>query len=152
MPDWISHVLIGLAFAEIFHIRKKSLVVLGSLLPDFIVKINLLTKFFYINGDLLFVTRLYHSPLMGLLIPALIAPVFKYNFRKTWLYMMSGFMLHILADSFTKHFSDGILLYPLSNSYISFNIFWPEQYWIMLIGSASIYALALVIKHFKIFS
>jgi len=147
MPDWLSHIIIGLIVAELFNIDKKGLVVLGSLLPDFVVKINLLSAFFHVNDKLLFVTRLYHSPVMGLIIPALIAPFFKYNRKKTYFFIMMGFMLHLFADSFTRHYYDGILLYPVSNSFFSFNIFWPEQYWIITITSLILYALIKIVKH-----
>ena len=139
MPDWISHILIGLIVAELFGIKKKGLVVLGSLLPDFVVKINLLSAFFHINDNILFVTRLYHSPLMGIIIPALVTPLFKYDLKKTYLYITLGFMLHLFADSFTRHYNDGILLYPFSYGFFSFIIFWPEQYWIILVFCLVIY-------------
>ncbi|MBS3096152.1 metal-dependent hydrolase [Candidatus Woesearchaeota archaeon] len=146
MPDWLSHIIIGLLVAEVFNIDKKGLVVLGSLLPDFVVKINLLPAFFHVNDNLLFVTRLYHSPVMGLIIPAIIAPLFKYDWRRTYIYIMLGFMLHLFADSFTRHYYDGILLYPISNGFFSFNVLWPEQYWIILIVSLVAYALVKLIK------
>lgn len=147
MPDWLSHILIGLIAAEILNIDKKSLVVLGSLIPDFIVKINLLPAFFHVNDNLLFVTRLYHSPVMGLIIPALIVPLFKYNWKKTYLFVTLGFMLHLFADSFTKHFNDGILLYPFSTGFFSFNVFWPEQYWIATLISLAAYILIKLVKY-----
>ena len=140
MPDWISHILIGLIIAEVFKIKKKSLIVLGSLLPDFIVKINLLSAFFHVNDNLLFVTRLYHSPIMAFIIPALVTPLFKFDYKKTYLYIAAGFAAHLLADSITRHFNDGMLLYPFSHSFFSFNILWPEQYWIALAILAAVYA------------
>lgn len=146
MPDWISHIIIGLIFAEIFNIEKKGLVVLGSLLPDFVVKIYILSFFFHVNDNLLFVSKLYHAPIMGLIIPALLVPLFEYGWKKTYLYVMAGFMLHIFADSFTRHYSDGILLYPFSNSFFSFNVFWAEQYWIIMVASILAY---LLIKLYK---
>jgi len=151
MPDWLSHIIIGLLVAEVFNIDKKGLVVLGSLLPDFVVKINLLPAFFHVNDNLLFVTRLYHSPVMGLIIPAIIAPLFKYDWRRTYIYIMLGFMLHLFADSFTRHYYDGILLYPISNGFFSFNVLWPEQYWIILIVSLVAYALVKLIKSWHFF-
>ena len=147
MPDWLSHILIGLIFAELFNIDKKGLVLLGSLLPDFLVKINLLPLFFHVNENLIFVTRLYHSPVMGLIIPAVIAPLFRYHWKKTYLFVMLGFMLHLFADSFTKHYSDGILLYPFSHGFFSFNVFWPEQYWIIMVGSLVAYIAIKIVKN-----
>lgn len=147
MPDWLSHILVGLIVAELFNINKKSLVVLGSLLPDFVVKTSLLSAFFHVNDDLLFISRLYHSPIMGLIIPALIVPFFKYDWRKTYSFVMLGFVLHLFADSFTKHYYDGLLLYPISTSFFSFNVFWPEQYWIITVSSLVAYALIKFIKY-----
>lgn len=146
MPDWISHILIGLAAAELFSIDKKGLVVLGSLLPDFVVKINLLSAFVHVNDSLLFTARLYHSPVIGIIIPALIAPLFRYDLKKTYFFIMLGFMLHLFADSFTRQYYNGILLYPFSKGFFSFNVFWPEQYWIIMICSLAAYALMKFIK------
>ena len=147
MPDWLSHIIIGLIFAELFNINKKGLVVLGSLLPDFIVKINLLPAFFHVNGSLIFIAWLYHSPVMGIIIPGLIAPLFKYNWRKTYLFIALGFMLHLVADSFTKHYNDGILLSPFSNGFFSFDVFWPEQYWVITIASLAVYSIIKLVKY-----
>ena len=140
MPDWVSHLLIGLIFAELFNIRMKSLVLLGSLLPDFLVKVYLLNYFFYVGPNIIFVTQLYHSPIMGLIIPALMIPLFKYDWKKTYLCIMAGFMLHLLADSFTKQFYDGILLYPFSNSFFSFNMVWADHYWAFMVPLIVVYA------------
>ena len=146
MPDWLSHILIGLIFAEVFNIKKKSLVVLGSLLPDFISKAYLLGFFTHLNDSITFISALYHSPVMGFIIPAFIIPFFKYKPEKTYFFVFSGFMLHLLADSFTKNFATGTLLYPFSYGYFSFNLFWPEQYWIILLISIITYAL---VRYFK---
>lgn len=147
MPDWLSHILVGLIFAEVFNIRKKGLVVLGSLLPDFVVKIHLLGAFSHVNDNVVFVTQLYHSPIMGLIIPGLIVPVFKYDWKKTYALITSGFMLHLIADSFTKLYHDGILLYPFSYGHFSFNVLWPEQFWIAIIISLIVYAAIKIVKH-----
>lgn len=147
MPDWLSHILIGLTVAELFNIDKKGLVVLGSLLPDFIVKVNLLSAFFHVSDNLLFVARLYHSPVMGLIIPALIVPLFKYDWKKAYIFIALGFMLHLFADSFTRQYYNGLLLYPLSTGFFSFHVFWPEQYWIIMVSSLAAYALVKFIKY-----
>lgn len=147
MPDWVSHILIGLIFVELFNIDKKGLVVLGSLLPDFVVKIYLLSFFFPVNETLLFVSALYHSPIMGLIIPGLLVPFFKYDWKKTYIFITLGFMLHLLADSFTGGYGNGILLYPFSYGFFSFNVFWANQYWIILIGSIIAYAIIKFIKN-----
>lgn len=148
MPDWLSHIIIGLIAAELFNIDKKGLVVLGSLLPDFIAKIYMLSFFYHLSDSLLFISTLYHSPIMGILLPALIAPLFKYDWKKTYLCIILGFMLHIMADSFTFSYGKGgILLYPMAHGYFSFNVFWPEQYWLVLIASAIAYALVRLAKN-----
>jgi len=48
MPDWISHILIALIIVELFNLKLKSLVLLGSILPDFFFKISTLGLFFNI--------------------------------------------------------------------------------------------------------
>lgn len=147
MPDWLSHILIGLVVAELLNIDKKSLVVLGSLLPDFITKIYLFSFFFPMNDSLLFVTRLYHAPIMGLIIPALIVPLFKYDWKKTYVFIVLGFMLHVLADGLTgKRDNVGLLLYPFSHRYFSLNMFWSDQYWIIMISCAVIYVSIKLVK------
>jgi hypothetical protein len=151
MPDWISHILIGLIFAELFNIKKKGLVVLGSLLPDFLAKIYLLSFFAPINDNLLFVTHLYHSPLMAFIIPGLLTPLFRYNWKETYFLTASGFLLHIMADGLGKYFTDsteGILLYPFSYKFFSLNLLWPEQYWIVLIASLAVYLLIRFVKNY----
>lgn len=148
MPDWISHIIIGLIFAELFKIDKKGLVVLGSLLPDFIVKISILSFFFHINSNFLFITALYHSPVMGLIIPGLIVPLFKYNWKKTYFYVTSGYMLHIFADSFTRYYINGILFFPFSYDLFSFGILWAEQYWVVAIISILAYVAIRLYKNF----
>ena len=147
MPDWLSHILIGLIAAELLNLDKKSLIVLGSLLPDFVVKIYLLSFFFPVNDTLLFVSALYHSPIMGFIIPGLLVPFFKYDWRKTYMFITLGFMLHLLADSFTGGYGNGILLYPFSHGFFSFNLFWANQYWIILIGSLVAYIVVRFIKY-----
>ena len=148
MPEWVSYVFIGLIIAEIFKLEKKGLVILGLLLPDFIAKIYVISLFYpLIPGDIIFLAGLYHSPVMGLIIPALILPLFNYNWKKTYFYLMLPFMLHLFLDSFTKGYSDdGILLYPFSHKFFSFGIFWPEQYWIIMVGSIIVYVLIKLYK------
>ena len=84
MPDWLSHILIGLIIAELLNINKKGLIVLGSLLPDFFAKFYLLSFFFPVPDSLLFISKLYHSPIIGLVLPALIVPLFNYDWKKTY--------------------------------------------------------------------
>lgn len=146
MPDWLSHILIGLIFAELLNVDKKSLLVLGSLLPDFLSKPYLLGFFIHVNDGINFTSKLYHSPIMGLILPAFIAPFFKYNWKKTYLLIFSGFFLHLIADSFTDDLAGGILLYPFSNGFFSFKLFFPEQYWIFLIFTLVIYGLIKLYK------
>lgn len=151
MPDLLSHVLIGLIIAELFNM-KKSLLVLGSILPDILSKIYLLTFFFHINSDLLFVTIFFHSLVMGLIIPGLIVPFFKYDWKKTYLSVMLGFMVHLFADGFTRYYHNGILLYPFAepNKFFSFNLLWVEQYWVILVISAITYVLIKLFKYYNV--
>ena len=155
MPDWISHILIGLIFAELLNINKKGLFILGTLLPDFVVKIYVFSFFFHLSDSLLFVSHLYHSPLMAFIIPALLTPLFKYDWKKTYILITGGFLLHLLADSLGKYYtsySEWIMLYPFTTKFFSFNILWPEQYWIVLPISLVIYMSICFIKYRRFFN
>jgi len=77
MPDWMSHLIIGLILAELFNVRKKSLVVLGAFMPDLIAKLDLVLFYFNIKTFASF--SYFHTPLMCFLISILIAPLFRYD-------------------------------------------------------------------------
>lgn len=148
MPDWMSHLIIGLILAEVFNIRKKSLVVLGTLAPDILSKIQLIYFYFGISPPISFIS--FHTPLMWFLLSILIAPLFKYDRLKTILLINIGALSHFLSDLTIKHFggSGTRLFFPFSNSNYTLNLIWPEQSVYILIASLVIYLIVKVVKKY----
>lgn len=138
MPDWMSHLLIGLIFCELFNVRKKSLVLLGTLMPDLISKFFLL--FFYLgfwNGVTL---DSFHTPLLCFLSGILIAPLFRYDMVKTVFLISIGWVTHFLFDLTMRHFTVGIrLFFPFSMNDYKLGLIWPEQSIYVLIAFFVIY-------------
>ena len=138
MPDWMSHILVGLIIAEAFNIRKKSLVLLGALLPDVLSKLFLL--FFYFDFFNNLSVRSFHSPIMVFLLAILLAPIFKYNRLKTVILVSVGALSHFLADLTMRHFNSGIrLLFPFSMETYSLGLLWPDESIYFLLGALIVY-------------
>ena len=148
MPEWVTHALLGLLVAEIFSVKKKSIVVLGALLPDIIVKLTLVRLFIPIPNFDYAVLGSFHTPFVFLLFSILLSPLFRYDYLKIIIWLNMGALTHFLADATLHHVSDGgvRLLYPLSNTYYTVGWIWPDDtLWIGL-GAAILY---LGIKGFK---
>lgn len=142
MPDWISHILIALIICEIFKIKKKSLVVLGSLLPDMLGKLSLLNLFTKVpEGFFFWITVPFHTPIGLLLMTLIICPIFKYNQKKVFSLITTGWVLHLLADLTNKHlvYSPMFLLFPFSWKTYELGILWPEEYLLVLVPLFIIY-------------
>ena len=76
MPDLITHVLIGLIICELFNIRRKSLVILGSVLPDLVLKISLLSFFIdFPMKEIKWLLIPFHTP-VGLILLTIIIILF----------------------------------------------------------------------------
>ena len=150
MPDWISHVLIGLIICEIFRIKPKSLVLLGALLPDIILKVELIHNFIPIGDNLFWLFMPLHTPIGNLLVTFLLLPVFNYNKKKTFFLITIGWISHLLSDMMTKHFIIGqFLLFPLSWKTSGFGMVWPEEFYLILIPLLVVYLifLTLISRH-----
>lgn len=148
MPDWMTHIVVALIFCELFNVKKKSLVLLGALLPDFLVKLHLLL--FYLKIPTGFSLYSLHTPFMTLLVSFLIIPFFRYEKRKVFALIYIGAFMHILLDSIQTHYLYGQqLFFPLSMQNISFNLIWPEQSFYVLGFGLILYILIKIYKkHF----
>lgn len=146
MPDLLSHLIIGLILAEVFNIKKKSLVVLGALLPDLFAKFDLI--FFYTGIEKIFTFASFHTPIMFFLLSILIAVLFRYSRLKTILFLNIGSMSHFLSDLTIKHFSGaGIrIFFPFSMKNYSLSLIWPEQSIYVLVISLFIYGAIRIYK------
>tara|TARA_Y100000310_G_scaffold343159_1_gene449523 strand:- start:39160 stop:39624 length:465 start_codon:yes stop_codon:yes gene_type:complete len=150
MPDWVSHILIGLIIAEIFNLKPKSLVVLGALLPDFLFKIAALGVFINIPVTELYWTLLpIHLPLGTLFVTLIISTFFRFNYTKTIILISIGTVTHYSSDALFKSFlinPQTMLFFPLSWRMFSFDLLWANQFFIVLIISILVYGIVKIIK------
>jgi len=146
MPDLMSHLIIGLILAEVFNVRKKSLVVLGAIAPDLLSKFHLIYVYFSLPSTISFVS--FHTPLMLFILSILIAFLFRYDKLKTILFFNIGALSHFLSDLTIRHFA-GIgtrLFFPFTNKNYSLNLIWPEESLYVLIVSLIVYVSIRIIK------
>lgn len=136
MPDWITHILSALIIAELLPIKRKSLLVLGVLLPDFLSKLYLLNMFIPLPLWLTARAFAFHT-IIPLILASILTTFLFYKHQKEALILIpAGALLHLLLDATTKHY--------FYNPWWAF--FWADQYWIVMIILALTY---LAIKLFK---
>ena len=147
MPDWFTHVLIGLIIAEVFNVRKKSLILIGTILPDILPKLVLLRLFIPIPNISYSTLKAFHTPFVMVIVILLAAPIFKYSYKKAVVLMGTGAISHMLADAALTHFAGGVrLLYPFSMEKYSFNFFWPNESFIIMIPLLIMYIAIVAIR------
>lgn len=151
MPDLMSHLIIGLILAELLSIRKKSLVILGALMPDVLSKLFLVYVYFNIPPVVSFVP--FHTPFMMLLLSILIAPLFNHNKIKTLLFINLGSISHFLSDMTMKHFGviGSRLLFPFSLENYTLNLIWPNNSFYILMLTLLIYLVIVFTKKRRIY-
>lgn len=149
MPDLITHVLIGLIVCELFNIRRKSLVVLGSVLPDLILKTSLLGFFIDLPmKEMKWLLIPFHTTIGLILVTIIIILFFRGEYILNFLLISLGWALHLAADLTNKELfiNQLLLLYPFSWKSYELNIFWSNQYWYPMIISLVVYLLIILIK------
>jgi len=145
MPDLMGHLLIGLIIAELFSVKKKSLVLLGAIMPDILSKMYI--PFFYLGLPPFISFDILHTPAMGFLISILIAPLFRYERIKTLILVNAGLASHFIFDLTMKHFTAGqYLLFPFSMKFYTLNWIWPEQSTYILAASLLAYISIILFK------
>lgn len=151
MPDLMSHLIIGLILAELFNVKKKSLVALGALMPDLLSKAHLI--FFYLGLPLGISFTSFHTPFMAFLISILISPLFLHDKLKTMIFFNIGSMSHFISDLTIRHFSNvGVRLHfplTLEENHYSLDWIWPEQSIYVLIATLLLYITIKVVKKNK---
>ncbi|MBS3101584.1 metal-dependent hydrolase [Candidatus Woesearchaeota archaeon] len=150
MPDLMSHLIIGLILAELFNVKKKSIVILGALTPDLLSKMNLVYLYLKIPALVSFVS--FHTPFMSLLLSILITQLFNYDKTKIVLYFNLGSMSHYLSDLSIRHFTEvgTRLFFPFTNKNYTLNLVWPNHSIYILIGSLIVYFIIILIKYKKL--
>ena len=147
MPDWLTHVVIGLVIIEIFSIKKKSLILLGTILPDILPKIALLKMFIHLPVKLTFF-KSFHTPFIMFLGILIIAPIFRYNYKKVVLLLSTGALTHFITDAMLKSFIGGMnLFYPFSLGQFRINLIWPEKSYLILLPTLLFYFLIIIYKN-----
>jgi len=147
MPDWMTHIVVGLVLAEAFNIPKKSIVLLGAILPDILPKLVLLRLFIPLPNGNYNLLSAFHVPFVFFLASIFIALLFRHNKFRIVLWLNIGAMSHFLADATLQHFEGGVrLLYPLSLESYTLNVVWPEQSYLVLIPALLVYGGLLLFK------
>ena len=153
MPDWIGHILIALILAEIFGIKRKSLAVVGAVLPDVLVKLELISIFLPVDKyALTWIFNPLHTPLGMILFSVLLLPLFRAEQVRVYTLLFIGWGSHLLADFvFNKHIFIGqnMLLFPFSWSNYEIGLVWPDQYYLILGPLVLIYGIILIHKYYK---
>lgn len=149
MPDLLTHLLFALILGEIFNIKKRSLVVLGALLPDLIAKLDLIL--FYLGINDIFSFASFHTPFMVFLVTILISRLFQYPQRHILFPISLGFLSHFALDLTMKHYAAyGVrLLFPLTMYNYSFQLFWPDQSIYLLAFGILVYSVILSVKKYS---
>jgi membrane-bound metal-dependent hydrolase YbcI (DUF457 family) len=150
MPDWVSHVLIGLILCEVFNVKKKSLVVFGALLPDVRYLTLAATSFNFPPATVNYLdwfVVVAHLPVGILFLTLFVASFFPYDYKKTVSLISLGWLSHFLADFTTRHMNGGYsFLFPVTFQKYELDIFWTEEYYVILFSS---FMLLLFVKLLK---
>ncbi len=120
MPNLLVHILIGLIIAYVLNIKRKSIFLLGSILPD--IKIFPEAIIFFLSGfDIdkatAFITPI-HTPIGSILLAIFISSLFsKHELKQALLLLVSGCFIHLFLDSLMYPFyslEHYLILYPFS--------------------------------------
>ena len=150
MPDWVTHAIIGLIVAELFGVKKKSLVLLGTLLPDILPKLVLVRLFVEIPNLSYKTFDAFHTPFILFLATLLIAPLFRYDQRKVVFWLNLGAISHFLSDALLRSFLGGVrLLYPFSSQRYTLNLVWPNESYLIALPALAVYLIILIVKQYR---
>jgi hypothetical protein len=151
MPDWLSHVLLGLVICEIFNIRKKSLVLIGAVLPD-ILRLSKLLTFFPVDSSSTYkIFFPLHTPIGSLVLACLVALLFDYKYvAAVWL-LSIGWISHFFLDVFQRHlgFGENLLFFPLSWNNLELGVVAINQFYYVLIPLIVAYLIVRAVWHVR---
>lgn len=150
MPDWVSHILFALIIAELLNTKKKSLIVLGSVLPDIILKFYTVELLLPIKLDTFYWLAYPTHTIVGMLLVAFIMTIFfRYDTKIAFALLSIGGLSHLLLDLTTRYLRyniQGLLLFPFSWASYSLNLFDTEQFWALIFVFIAVYFLIRYIK------
>lgn len=149
MPDWVTHIAIALLILELYPVQKKSLVLVGAILPDLLPKLVLLRLLVPIPPFDYHFLSAFHTPFVLLLVVMLMAPLFRYDYWKVVGWITVGTTSHFLSDALLQHFVGGVnLFYPVLLKHYALNLVWPEQSYLILIPTAVLYLIVVLYKKY----
>ncbi len=125
MPDWITHAVAAYLLAAGLKTEKKSLVVLGGLLPDLLTKFTVFFSYILPPDDLAGF-EIFHTPFVMLLVSLAIAPIFAYEYKKSVALICAGAASHFLLDSLQGP-AGSMFLWPVSWQPYAFKVIWSEN-------------------------
>ncbi|MFH0978896.1 MAG: metal-dependent hydrolase [Candidatus Woesearchaeota archaeon] len=148
MPDWISHILLALIIGEVLNVRKKSLIVIGAVIPD-ILKIATFMSFFNVDYTLAYkILFPFHTPFGSLIVACIIALFFEYKYTTTVRLLSIGWGSHFLLDMLQTHpaFGETLIFFPFSWTNIELSILRVDQFYIALAVLAIVYIAVRIVK------
>ncbi len=148
MPEWYTHVVIALLLADIIRVDKL-LVVIGALLPDIMLKAELLWTVIQVPQNMEWALIPFHSPLGAILGGAFVATLFAKNKTQVFGLLVLGIISHISLDQLlNKHFMIGqsLLFFPFSWAYYELGFLWSDEFYITAVASSLLAVLYVVIK------
>ena len=134
MPDWLTHVLVGLGVSNLLIYQRRDLeqfkpaIIVGSILPD-LWSIRLILELIDIN--LAWQLYVFHTPIGAALTALLVGLVFfkKDIWKLGTFFLIAGAQLHLALDLTLHHIEGGhYILFPISWQLFELKIFWPESF------------------------
>lgn len=152
MPEWITHVALAFALASAAGVRKKSLALVGAILPDVLSKIAFPAAFLVGTEAADSVFGIGHTPIVSLLASIVIASLLPGKLSNSLKLLSLGWASHFALDALQGPFGQQ-LLWPFSNQQFGFFLWWsdsPLPLAITLIALASFVVWKTVVKREKI--
>jgi len=150
MPDWISHLLAGLILAKILKVKKKSLILLGTLLPDLIFQSYHLNLFIRLPENTEWFIMLFHLPFALIIMSVVIPFFFKYSYWKSFMFLSVGWISHIILDMINLDtLSHCLLFLPFSWKCISLGKYIIPDFFFFIIILLNLYLLLIIYDYVK---
>ena len=117
MPDWTTHILFALILCEAFRLKPKSLVCLGAIVPDILLKSLTPLSSLGLDSSVLYKAFTpFHTPIGSVLVAIGISTFIEIPIIRSTVLMIIGIASHFFLDIFQAHgvFGETMVLFPLS--------------------------------------
>jgi len=131
MPDLLTHFLVAFLFVKLIKIeRYKSLIYLGTILPDILTRCPVFAIDVILNiREFNWFFMPLHTP-FGILLTCLFVTYFFDEKSRKFVFtnLMAGAFLHLFLDVLQIHWGTAYyLFYPFSWVKFEIGLFWPHQ-------------------------